>query len=163
MTGRDHRQVHPPTGPKKAVPSPAQHLRILSSIPRDKPEVITGLQKDWNAVEALVTECIRLALQTQLRAYGHQAIVEDIALQLEKPTEFPNTAHQSYIKRITMEHGQVLCAASDIRRLLTNVEFGDEYLRKLMQKAAQGVERTPDEPNLIVKDTPGDIVVTFAT
>jgi hypothetical protein len=162
MFGRDQRKVHPRSVQTSKV-SQARTLKILSSIPRDKPDLIHNLQDDWKAVERLATDCVKYALQTQLRAYGHQAITEDVSLLLQKPGEYPAVAHHSYIKRATTETEQVLCRASDIRRLLANIEFSDEVMRAIMRKAAEQVERTPDEPKLVVREVDDDLAVTFAT
>jgi hypothetical protein len=161
MYGRDQKKVHPRSGSGAKV-SPARTLHILSRIPRDKPELIKDLQDDWRAVEHLATSVIKFALQTQLRAYGHHAITEDMPLLLQNPDDYPTLAHQSYIKRIVTESEHVLCAASDIRLLLNHIEFSDDDMRMIMRNAASQVERTPDEPKLVVKTIDGDMVVTFA-
>lgn len=151
---------------QKTKPSPARTVQLLSSLPRDKPELITSIQKDMDAIIQDAIACVKFAIRVQLRGYGHAAITEDLPLLQQNPDEYPEIAHQSYIKRITTEvaqaHVQILCAASRVRNVFTNIEFSDDDMRKIMHNAAAQVERTPDEPKLVVKTIDGDIVVTFA-
>lgn len=141
--------------------SAARVQAILSSIPRDKVDLIGNLGNDWKDIEQGIIAAVRINLEVSLRIHGHRAITEDLPLLLQSPGEYPVIAHQSYIKKVTTDKLLIL-SASQIRQLFDGIEISDEDMQAIMRSAAAQVKRTPDEPKLTVVATDGNIIVTFA-
>ena len=168
MYGRNQVKVNKAGNGSKI--SAAQTLRILAQVPRNEPALIVGIRNDWTDIEQGLVRTIAFALAVSIRAHGHYAITENLPQLLDQPSDFSNIAHQSYINGVTKEDLRIL-DARQVRQLFPQIDISDDELRTIMRKAAELVERTPDEPRLVVvpplhvdDDTrsPVDMYVTFA-
>lgn len=149
--------------------SAARTLKILTQVPTNQPELIVSIRNDWSDIEQGIVRTIALALAVSVRAHGHQAITENLPDLLKQPNNFTDIAHESYIENVTKKDLRIL-DANQVRLLFPHIEMSDGELRAIMRKAVELVERTPDEPRLIVAPSradsedqaPSDIYVTFA-
>lgn len=168
MYGRTQTRVYRKGNGTKV--SAARTLKILTQVPTNEPELIVNIRNDWSDVEQGVVRTISCALAVSVRAYGHSAITENMSRLLSQPDEYEGIAHQSYIEDVTKDDLRIL-DADQVRQLFPQIEINDDDMRSVMRRAADLVERTPDEPRLVVilvranaeAQTPSDVYVTFAT
>lgn len=136
-------------------------LAILSDIPRDKTDFITGYRKDWEEIKSEVINAVRTSLIANVRIYGNAVIAENMDGIVKETDEYPVSAHSTYIKGAKTEQPQFLSAAL-VRQVFDGVEFSDTDMRSILQDAAKQVPRTTDEPPLAVIAVDGELIVTFA-